>query len=239
MNISEIKNDFTKNEWKNYSILLSAPLLLSIYYYFGYAHNFVKLFPSFVDNPELDFYSHLYQFVSFFILMFVIPLLFQIFIIKKPLKDIGFGLGDTKYGSKLLLIIPIAIPIIYFAVMGDDVRTEYPLAKILHSRHDLILVYEIMYVVFYYIAWEFFFRGFILFNLSDKFGVANAIMIQTISSCLIHLGKPAGETIGAIAVGVIFGYLAVRSKSFWYVFALHITLGVMTDLFIIFFHGAV
>ncbi|HRP02451.1 MAG TPA: CPBP family intramembrane metalloprotease [Candidatus Kapabacteria bacterium] len=239
MNIANIKNDFSKAEWKTYSLLLSAPILLSLYYYFGYAHNFVKIFPSFASSPELDFYSHIYQFASFFVLLLVIPLLFQIFAIKKPLSDIGFGLGDTKFGAKLLLIIPIAAPIIYFAVMGDDVRTEYPLAKILHSRHELIFVYELMYVLLYYIAWEFFFRGFLLFNLSEKFGATNAIIIQTISSCLIHLGKPAGETIGAIIVGVIFGYLAIRTRSFWYVFALHITLGVLTDLFIIFFHGAI
>ena len=239
MNISEIKSDFSKKEWKTYSLLLSAPLLLSLYYYFGYAHNFVKFFPGFASHPELDFYSHIYQFAVFFILMLVLPLLFQIFVIKKPLTEVGFGLGDTKYGLKLLLIIPIAAPVIYFAVMGDDIRMEYPLAKILHTRHDLIFVYELMYVLLYYVAWEFFFRGFLLFNLSEKFGPANAIMIQTISSCLIHLGKPAGETIGAIAVGVLFGYLAIRTKSFWYVFALHITLGVLTDLYIIFFHGGV
>ncbi len=239
MNMHEIKLDYDKKEWISYSLLLSAPLLLSLYYYFGYAHNFVKLFPAMANSPELDFYSHLYQFVSFFILIFIIPLLFQIFVIKKPLSSIGFGKGDIKFGAKLLLIIPIATPIIYFAVMGDDIRTEYPLAKILHTRHDLILVYELCYVIFYYIAWEFFFRGFLLFNLSGKFGAFNAILIQTISSCLIHLGKPAGETIGAIMVGIAFGILAVRSKSFWYVFALHITLGVLTDLYIIFFHGGV
>lgn len=237
MNSVSFKTLWDRKELNIYILLVSAPLLLSIYYYFGYDHNFVKLFPNMSSSPELDYYAHIYQFVVFFILMLVLPLLYQIFVIKEPLSNIGLSLGDKKFGMKLLLIIPIAIPVIYFAVMGDDVRTEYPLAKILHSRHDLILSYELSYILFYYVAWEFFFRGFLQFNLEKKFGSMNAILIQTISSCLIHLGKPAGETIGAIFVGIAFGILAYRTRSIWYVFVLHILLGVLTDLFIIFYHG--
>ncbi|MBF0472368.1 MAG: CPBP family intramembrane metalloprotease, partial [Nitrospirae bacterium] len=62
----------------------------------------------------------------------------------------------------------------------------------------------------------------------------NAILIETISSCLIHIGKPPGETIGSIIVGVIFGLIALRTKSIWYVFILHAVIGVLTDIFIIF-----
>ncbi len=229
--------DFKKEELNTYIILLSAPFLLSIYYYYGYAYNFNKFFNLNLSSDLNDFYSHIYHFISFFILVFILPLIYQLFIIKKPLKEIGFGLGDKKLGLKLLLIIPIAIPIIFFAVGGEDVRAEYPLAKVLHSRNDLIFIYELMYIIFYYVAWEFYFRGFLLFNLKEKFGSINAIIIQTISSCLIHLGKPAGETIGAIFVGLLFGYIAIRTRSFWYVFILHILLGVLTDIFIIFYYG--
>ena len=95
-------------------------------------------------------------------------------------------------------------------------------------------IYEIAYVLLYYIAWEFFFRGFILFGLKTKFGAINAILIQTISSCLVHIGKPEGEIIGSIIVGVIFGVIVLRTRSIWYVVLLHAAIGVLTDLFIIY-----
>jgi membrane protease YdiL (CAAX protease family) len=234
---------FNKADWKLYVVLVAAPLLLSIYYYFGYGStippaNFAyKVFSNFATMPDGEVYARIYQFVSFFILCLIIPSLFQKFVIKKSFKEIGFGFGDTKFGLKLLLFVPLIMIILYFGTDSPDVKSEYPLAKLLHTRHDLIFMYEICYVLFYYVAWEFFFRGFILFNLKDKMGGFNAILIQTISSCLIHLGKPGAETIGAIAIGILFGIFALRSRSIWYVFLLHIVMGLSTDLYIIFVHG--
>jgi len=115
-------------------------------------------------------------------------------------------------------------------------RVEYPLAKTLLADHSHFVFYEIIYVLFYYVAWEFFFRGFLLFGLKDRFGAVNAILIETISSTLIHIDKPEGEIIGAIVVGILFGMIALRSKSFWYVFLIHASIGVLLDYFIIFYH---
>jgi membrane protease YdiL (CAAX protease family) len=62
----------------------------------------------------------------------------------------------------------------------------------------------------------------------------NAVLIQTIPSCLIHIGKPQGELTGSVLAGLILGGLAVRTGSIWYGFFLHATLGVLVDLLIIF-----
>jgi len=162
--------------------------------------------------------------------MLIIKLVF-----KDSWKAYGLGIGDWKKGLPLLLLIPLVItPVIYFASKMPDVRSEYPLSKLLFDHKDLILGYELLYIILYYIAWEFYFRGFLLFGLAKKWGVWNAILIQTISSCLIHIGKPEGEIIGSIIVGILFGLIAWRTKSIWYVFALHAAIGVLTDLFIIY-----
>ncbi len=224
--------DFSKKDFHIYIILLSAPVLLTIYRYHGYPGTF---------NPFLDLgYAtdqtvSINQFIIFFLLMFVIPVLYVKIAMKKRLSDFGFGLGDTGFGVKTLILIPlIVVPAIYFAAKMPDVRSEYPLAKSLIHDQSHILVYELAYVIFYYIAWEFFFRGFLLFGLKNKFGAFNAILIQTISSCLVHIGKPEGEIIGSIIVGIIFGIIALRTKSIWYVLLLHAAIGVLTDLFIIY-----
>jgi membrane protease YdiL (CAAX protease family) len=228
--------EFKKEKVNTYIILLSAPLLLTIYWYHGYYNRFEIYFKDFQLNPLFDFYKYLWQFVSFFLLMFIIPLIFTKYRLKCPLIEIGFGLGDKKFGLKLILIvIPfVVVPVIFLASKMPDVRSEYPLSKLLFSRKDLILWYELAYIIFYYIAWEFYFRGFLLFTLKNEFGNANAILIQTISSCLIHIGKPEGEILGSIVIGIIFGAIALRTNSFWYVFIIHSSIGVLTDIFIIF-----
>lgn len=228
--------DYKKTDLKFYVLLLSAPLLLTLYRYHGYAEYFGRYFQGLTTHPLFDFYAHLWQFAIFFILMFIIPVILVKYFFKESLAQYGFGLGDIKFGSivTVIALFLLVVPLIYSGSKMADVRLEYPLAKILLERHDLIFFYESAYVIFYYIAWEFFFRGFLLFGLKDRFGTFNAVLIQTISSCLIHIGKPEGEIIGSIIVGIIFGAIALRTRSIWYVFILHAAMGVLTDLFIIY-----
>lgn len=224
--------DFSKKDIHFYIILLSAPVLLTIYRYHGYPGTF-DLYSNF--GLEDDQAISISQFIIFFVLVFLIPVLYVKFAMKKKISDFGLSLGNIKLGSKLLLLIPLIIlPAIYFAAKMPDIRSEYPLAKSLLIDQSNIWIYELAYIVFYYIAWEFFFRGFLLFGLKDRFGAFNAVLIQTISSCLIHIGKPEGEIIGSIIVGIIFGIIALRTRSIWYVFLLHAAIGVLTDLFIIY-----
>ncbi len=222
-------------DWRDihtYVLLLSAPVLLTIYRYHAYPGFFT---PDVDSGLPGDQNLHVNQFIRFFGLFFILPAVYIKFAMHKNLKDFGLGLGDIKTGLKtLLILIPVIVIAIYFASGMPDVRSEYPLAKSLIRDYNHLLFYETTYVIFYYIAWEFYFRGILIFGLKDRFGAFNAILIQTISSCLVHIGKPEGEIIGSIIVGIIFGMIAVRTKSIWYVFVLHALIGVLTDLFIIF-----
>ncbi len=83
-------------------------------------------------------------------------------------------------------------------------------------------------------GWEFFFRGFMQFGLRGALGNWNAILVQTLASCLVHIGKPAGETYGAIVAGVVWGLIVFRARSLWAVLLMHWALGVALDFFICF-----
>ncbi len=228
---------FRKEDIHYYVMLLSAPVLLTIYRYHGYPQYFFGYFPRMRAVPGGDVIAAYWQFSIFFLLMFVLPVVYVKFVMRKPLGNFGWGLGDVKYGVKWLLTIPLlVVPLMFVASKMPGLRVEYPLAKTLLHNRDALFLYESAYVLFYYVAWEFFFRGFLLFGLRERFGDVNAILIQTISSCLVHIGKPESEIIGSIVVGVLFGMIALRSKSIWYVFLIHASIGVFTDLFIIYFN---
>jgi len=223
--------DFNKQDIHTYVLLLSAPVLLTIYRYHAYPGFFT---PDFDFGFPADQNLSVNQFIRFFGLFFVLPTLYIKLVMKRSLTDFGLGFGDVKTGLKILaFLIPVIFVAIYFASDMPDVRSEYPLAKSLLHEHSHLVFYEAAYVIFYYIAWEFYFRGVLLFGLKGRFGAFNAILIQTISSCLVHIGKPEGEIIGSIIVGVIFGIIALRTRSIWYVFILHALIGVLTDLFIV------
>ncbi len=226
---------FEKKDIHTYILLLSAPLLLTLYRYHGYPQFFYSYFPSYKTMAGGDRMAIFWEWGVFFVLMFILPLLYVKFGMKKRLIDFGLGLGDLKYGLKWLITIPIIVlPIIYFASKMPGMRVEYPMAKSLLTHPDHFPLYAAVYVLIFYVAWEFYFRGVLLFGLKDRFGAVNAILIETISSTLVHIGKPEGEIIGAIIVGILFGMIALRSKSIWYVFLIHASVGVLLDYFIIF-----
>ena len=81
----------------------------------------------------------------------------------------------------------------------------------------------------YYVGWEFFFRGFMLFGLRETVGDANAVLIQAMASALLHIGSPASEAFGAILGGVLWGMLALRTRSIWSGLAQHFLLGWTLD----------
>ena len=228
---------FNKKDVNTYLILVSAPVLLTVYSIYGNAKNICYYFTKLGELPLDNFYCTIIQFFFFFVLTFIVPLIFIKFRLKQPLVNFGCGLGDKKFGVKLLLIsIPLLVaPLIFLASKMPAIRLEYPLCKLLFTHRQLIIWYELAYVIFYYIAWEFYFRGFLLFGLKDRFGNMSAILIQTIPSCLLHIGKPGGEFIGSIFVGILFGAIALRTRSIWYVFVLHACIGVFTDIFILAF----
>ncbi len=230
----QLKEVLKKGDLKTKIILFSIPLILSAYIYYGMPERFVQIFSPLTSRPFFDFYSHIYQFLSVFILFFLLPCIIIKFLFKGNLKDYGLSWGDKKYGLKFVfIVIPlIALPVIYLSSKMPEFQAEYPLAKSIIHFSNYLIIYELFYV-FYYIGWEFFFRGYILFGLREKFGDIYAILIQTIPSVLLHIGKPLNETIGAIVVGIGFGYLALRTRSIFWPLLIHLFCGVALDIFII------
>jgi membrane protease YdiL (CAAX protease family) len=218
-----------------YVVLLSAPILLSIYRSRGAAENFGDWFPGFTGHPLEELLAVLYQWAAFFILVGLIPAVYAHMRMKTSIRDLGGGLGDKRFGSIIVAFtLPLIIlPLAYISSQMPEIIVEYPLAKVLFTRPDMVIWYELAYILIYYIAWEFYFRGFLLFSLERAFGGVSAILIQTISSALVHIGKPEGELMGAIVAGVVFGALALRTRSFWYGFIIHASLGVFVDLFVL------
>ncbi len=80
-------------------------------------------------------------------------------------------------------------------------------------------------------AWEFLFRGFLLFALMGTFG-PRAILIQAILFALAHFGKPEWETYSSIAGGVLSGWVTYRVRSFYPAWLIHWALIVALNFFL-------
>jgi membrane protease YdiL (CAAX protease family) len=145
-------------------------------------------------------------------------------------------MGDARFGWKW-----VAIAIVPFALLGmssagqPDFRATYPFWRGAGGSASAFVMYELFRAAVFYLAWEFFYRGFIQFGLAPSIGPWNAILVQTLASCLWHIGLPTGELLSSIAGGIFFGIIAWRSGSWIYPLILHIALGVSLDAAVCFF----
>lgn len=230
----EIKLD--KEIIKPTIILLMAAIIPTLHTYVGSREFFVNAYNATItDESILQWYSVIYFFISAFVLMGIIPMLITKFILKENLSDYGFQLGEKRRG---IVAVAVLFPIIAFAFLlpaayQKEMRDFYPLFKGALEDVTIFQTMEITRGIFFYTAWEFFFRGFLLFGMRKYVGDWNAILIQTIPSCLWHLGYPAGEIFMSIPAGIMFGVLALRTRSIIYPFLLHWLIGIALDVFIL------
>jgi membrane protease YdiL (CAAX protease family) len=213
-------------------ILLITPILLTVWVYQGKKGGFARLFAGFRGPWPPDVYATLYEFLAAFLLMLGVPALVARFGLKRDLRDLGLQLGDPRRGLGAVgVLLPLALLLAYLAARDPAIRTEYPLAKGAISHIALFVLVEACYLAFY-LGWEFFFRGFMLLGLERHYGPLAAILIQTIPSTLVHIGKPYSENLAAIGAGLVLGYIAVRTRSIFYPMLLHAVVGIGTDVFI-------
>ncbi|MDP7646431.1 MAG: CPBP family intramembrane metalloprotease, partial [Candidatus Peribacteraceae bacterium] len=139
------------------------------------------------------------------------------------LASFGFKKAKWPYNFRLTVVGTFLIlAMVYLWSLLPEFQ-EYYLARI---PKDNVIAFISITLGSYYFAEEFFFRGFLLFSLTKKFG-SWAIVIQAIPFALFHLGKPTLEIICALFVGLLFGHIAYKTKSFFYPFLIHWGIGVL------------
>jgi membrane protease YdiL (CAAX protease family) len=226
---------FSRENRKPTVILLSTPVVLTTFRYYGtkdfYLNHLASAFSLF-GNGELS--SALYTFFSSLILLGLLPALTIKFVFHESLSHYGVRLGDWQFGVKAFLILtPVMMALTYPSSRMESFIAEYPLYKGAGASLPIFIVYSLLYLV-YYLGWEFFFRGYMQFGLKGRLGDANAILVQTLASCLLHIGKPDAEIYASILGGIVWGMVVFRTRSLLPVLLLHWLLGISLDAFVIY-----
>ena len=146
------------------------------------------------------------------ILFFLIPMVVILIVFRDSPRNYGFQIGDWRAGLILTAgSIMLIAPILYFLARSDASMKDY------YYWQVQFLPWQLLAEMF---AWEFLFRGWLLFGYARKFG-PEAIWLQAVPFALAHLGKPEIETLSTIFGGFIFGWIAYRTRSFLYPFIIH------------------
>ncbi len=217
-------------------------VLVTVYAYEGHHRFFSERWGALLDDPlTRDAARHLWQFGASFVLLGVLPALLWRFGLRRPLRELGLGLGDWRLGLRIVALGLVVLPVVAFFTAGDPAfQAEYPLSKFAGQSVSAFVLWELAYL-FYYVGWEFHFRGFLLQGLAPQLGPLAATLIQAFPSTLLHIGlvpKPQAETLAAVFAAALFAVIALKTRSVLYVLLLHWALGALTDGFCLWRSGA-
>lgn len=163
--------------------------------------------------------------ITDFVFYLLIPLTISYLLLRDKPTDYGICVGNWKLALfSIVLCLCIMAGAIYAVAHLPSFENYYELPK---DKNLGRLFFNSALDLF---AWEFLFRGYMLFGLEKSIG-RSAIFIQAIPFALRHIGKPEVEAITALFGGYILGYIGYRTRSFLPCFIIHFGIYVMMRVF--------
>lgn len=166
-----------------------------------------------------------------FILFGGLPLITMAFVADFRLHDFGFG---SRVGFLSWLWIAILSVVIiamnFFNAPNKANLAMYPQIRIPVWTTSTILISAITWIL-YLAAYEFMFRGFLLFALYSELGMVAAIAINTSIYSLVHIPKGKTEALGAIPLGILLCYLTLITGNLLIAFLVHVVMALSNEWF--------
>ncbi|MCP5101678.1 MAG: CPBP family intramembrane metalloprotease [Chloroflexi bacterium] len=169
--------------------------------------------------PMLDYYGHtIFKTKAYdrFVWYFIIPVLVITLLFREPVSGFGFKVGNWRVGLMWTAGACIGMAIILWFVARTPGMQQYYNARAPRAMWRLIFQNGVELF-----AWEFIWRGLMLFAFARAFGPGPAIFLQAVPFAFMHLGKPEVETLSTIFGGAGFGFIAWQSESFIYPWLIH------------------
>ncbi len=211
-------------------VLLSSTVLMAAWWCFGSPQFYLDHFTAEGAGPSAA--PAVYCFTSCFVLLGLIPALIVKCVFRESLAGYGLGPGDRARTLRSLLILgPLFLVGGYISSRTPAVAAYYPINDAACDSAGAFAAHAGWYLLFY-LGWEFHFRGFVQFGLRDSLGATNAILIQVMASALLHFGRPDVETFASILGGILWGWLAFRTRSILSGLGQHYLLGISLDFFL-------
>lgn len=140
----------------------------------------------------------------------------------------GFNLNDAPTSLWMGgVFVALTLPMVALQARKPSFRAFYPEVRVpLVGR---TAAWNAVAWVAYLIAYELFFRGFLVLGLAPLVGWLPAMAISLMGYVWVHLGKHPGEAIGTLFSGSYFGFVALHTGSILGPILAHIAVALASD----------
>jgi membrane protease YdiL (CAAX protease family) len=149
-----------------------------------------------------------------------------------------YGMTLQNFGSSMLYLLGVAViivPLTLISARKPDTIATYPQIRTLNWTPGLVALNTLNWSM-YLLAYEFLFRGILLFLLVPVIGVWPAIIINTSLYSATHIPKGAKETISAIPFGIALCFITLDTGSIFVAFVAHVLLSQLNDYGALYFN---
>ena len=160
-----------------------------------------------------------------------VPVVLIIFVFKNPASSYGFEMKNSLVtGITVLVLLFVVVPISLFTSRSTGNLVFYPQMREKEWNLSLVILSAVSWIA-YLLAYEFMYRGFLLFSCYHAFGTWPAIIINTSLYSLTHLVKNKREGVGAFFIGIILCLLVLHIGSLWVAFYVHVIMALSNEWF--------
>lgn len=214
--------------------LTSGAVCLALMEYFGHTVHFRDyvdaLAPELRDSMWFELMGFAWWSVCRVAGYFVVPLLIAKYVFKETASEHGL---ETKGFFEHAWIYALSYVVVLLCVVlvsrhDAHFQTYYPFYRQASRSWADFWMWELLYAAQFF-SLEFFFRGFWLRSMKPSLG-SHAIFAMVVPYCMIHFGKPFLETMAAIFAGVVLGTLAMKTRSIWSGFLIHVSVAISMDM---------
>lgn len=166
----------------------------------------------------------------------IIPAIIGLITLSKTPADFGMKTGNALLSLYWIAgLSAVIIPInLVFAGKADHLKS-YPQIRAREWNIRLILVNTLSWSA-YLFAYEFLFRGFLLFACIPTFGILPAIAINTAIYAFVHIPKGVKEALGAVPFGILLCIITINTRTIWAAFFAHLILSQSGEYIAVYFN---
>jgi len=210
-------------------VLVAASLLVVVQFVLGDRDLFRIHLASLVPPAWQGLASWGWWFGTQGLLGFVVPAVALRLFFADDLTEIGLGLGEWRFATVVAaLYLPVVAVGTWVLSDGAAFQEQYPHYTPATRDWSVFLIYEALFL-FYWVGWEYLWRGFVLFGTAPTFGLY-AIFVQALPFAALHVSKPWPEAFLSIVGGIALGALVWRCRSFWIAVPIHAAQMMLLDL---------
>ena len=210
-------------------VLAFAALLVALQFILGDRGLFRRHLASFLPISWHGLASWGWWFGMQGLLGFVVPAIVLRALYADTLTEMGLGLGEWRLATVVAaLYLPVVAVGTWVLSDGAAFQQQYPHYSPATQDWSVFLIYEALFL-FYWIGWEYLWRGFVLFGTAPAFGL-HAIFVQALPFAALHVTKPWPEALLSIVGGIALGALVWRCRSFWIAVPIHAAQMMLLDL---------